>query len=71
MSLVTESSYYGRLPWQSQPSDDPYFCARDEHAWRLHAEGMSGPEIARRLGVSKSNPRMMAHRHNVRMELYS
>lgn len=69
MNLVTDHSYYGHLPWQTKPSADPYFQARDEHAWRLHAEGVSTANIARRLGVSKSNPRIMIYRHDVRMEL--
>jgi hypothetical protein len=66
---VNEHSYFGHLPWQSKPSEDPYFQARDEYAWHLRAAGTATKEIARRLGVSRSKPKLMVLRHEVRLEM--
>jgi hypothetical protein len=69
MSLVTRHSYYGHEPWQSWPSEEPYFQARDEHAWRLREMQIGIKEIAQRLGVARSSPRLMIFRHEVRKEM--
>jgi len=66
---VDEYSYFGYLPWQSKPSEDPYFKARDEHAWRLRTAKVSRREIASRLGVTVACTRLMVFRHEVRLEM--